>query len=144
MEAAKRVGGEDRQAWRNSVPLLTPGDGTRRGVLEVAARSWARLAAETQKRIPGWVTELRALERWLALPLPVGAGSRATAAAGDLKLDPSLESLACLRSACQPRRRRRAADKSWLEDRNLAKKHRQSLLVQRRPSCATSRIGSSS
>ena len=61
-------------AWQNATPLLAPGD--ERGMnflkLQQKLRAWT---AETQKRIPTWLTEIRAVEKWLAIPFPVGAGS---------------------------------------------------------------------
>ena len=75
-----------------AVPLLGPGDdrGAHFLALQHKLSAWT---AETQKRIPGWLTEVRAIEKWLAVPLPVGAGSRASTSAGEGKLDPSVDGL---------------------------------------------------
>ena len=51
------------------MPLLAPGD--ERGAeflkLQQKLRAWA---ADTQKRLPAWLTELRTLEKWLASAAP--------------------------------------------------------------------------
>lgn len=117
------------QAWKNAAPLLASGD--ERGAaflkLQQKLRAWS---AETQKRIPGWVTELRALERWLALPLPAGAGSRAAAA--DAKLDPSLEALRAFVRLANLGAGDGPPDRSWLDDRNIAREA-QAIIAQSKP-----------
>lgn len=62
------------QAWHAALPLLPAGDGRGGGLLshQQQLRGWA---ADTQKRIPGWITEARTLEKWLAIALPRGAGA---------------------------------------------------------------------
>ncbi len=98
---AARVAG----AWHTAVPLAAPGDDRGAGLLthQQALRGWA---ADTQKRIPGWIAEARTLEKWLAVALPPGAG---TAAASEGKgkgegTDPSpatLRQLLRLANLCQ-------------------------------------------
>jgi hypothetical protein len=64
------------QAWHAAAPLLPVGDGRGGGLLshQQQLRGWA---ADTQKRIPGWITEAHTLEKWLAIALPRGAGAEA-------------------------------------------------------------------
>src|SRR5262249_16474456 len=66
-------------------PLPPAGDGRGGGLLshQQHLRGWA---ADTQKRIPGWITEARTLEKWLAIALPRGAG----AGADQSKTDPGI------------------------------------------------------
>jgi hypothetical protein len=108
------------QAWKTAAPLLAPGD--ERGAeflkLQQKLRAWV---ADTQKRIPGWLTEIRAIEKWLAVPIPVGAGSSATASAGDVKLDPSVEGLRAFVRLANLGVGEAPPDKSWLEARDLTK-----------------------
>lgn len=104
------------QAWKNASALLGPGD--ERGAdfvrLQQKLRAWS---AETQKRIPTWLNEVRSLEKWLPVPLPLGAGG----SGGDAKLDPSVASLrayvrlAVLGISDAP------IEKSWLDDRDVLK-----------------------
>src|SRR5260370_30016881 len=108
------------QAWKNAAPLLAPGDerGADFSKLQQKLRAWA---AETQKRMPSWLTEIRALEKWLALPLPVGAGSSATASPSEMKLDPSVEVLRAFVRLANLCVADAAPDKAWLEDRICAR-----------------------
>ena len=73
------------QAWRAAAPLSPPGDGRGGGLLshQQQLRGWA---ADTQRRIPGWITEARTLEKWLAIALPRGAGAQAD----QCKTDPGI------------------------------------------------------
>jgi Protein of unknown function (DUF4011)/REase_MTES_1575/AAA domain len=112
------------QAWKNSAPLLAPGDqrGTDFLKSQQKLRAWA---AETQKRIPGWLVEVRALEKWLALPLPTragftGAGSSVTGSSSEMKLDPSVEGLRAFVRLATLGAGDAPPDKAWLEDRNVA------------------------
>jgi hypothetical protein len=74
--------------WHEVQPLLAHGD--ERGAaflkLQQQLRGWT---ADTQRRIAGWLTEARSLEKWLGLTLPVGA----TAGRPAEKLDPSVATL---------------------------------------------------
>ncbi len=108
------------QAWKNSSELLAPGDeaGAHFLKLQQKLRAWA---AETQKRIPGWLTELRAVEKWLSLPIPVGAGSSAAVSAGEIKLDPSVDALRAFIRLANLGISDEPPDKAWLESRELAK-----------------------
>ena len=58
-----------RQTWRMPRRCLAPGDdaGAKLLALQKQLRGWA---ADTQKRLPGWQSELRTLEKWLGLTLP--------------------------------------------------------------------------
>jgi len=62
------------RAWQAAAPLLPANDERGAGVLaqQQALRGWA---ADTQRRIPGWITEARVLEKWLAVALPRGRGA---------------------------------------------------------------------
>ncbi len=107
-------------AWKSVMPLLAPGD--ERGAdflkLQQKLRAWA---ADTQKRIPNWLTEMRALEKWLALPLPVGVGSSASAAAGEVKLDPSIAAVRAFVRLANLGVSDAPPDKAWLLNRQTAK-----------------------
>ncbi len=96
------------EAWQAAALLLSADDecGTAFLALQPKLRAWA---AETQKRVPIWLTELRTLDKWLALPLASGAG------AGN-GLDPSAEDVRHfirLVTLCQSDH---PADRRWLED----------------------------
>ena len=60
--------GRIEQAWKAAALLLSADDerGAAFLALQQKLRAWA---AETQKRVPVWLTELRTLDKWLALPL---------------------------------------------------------------------------
>src|SRR5262249_37944720 len=78
-------------AWQNARKLLAPGDEKGAGLLahQQKLRGWA---ADTMRRVPGWLTEIRTLEKWLTVPLQLGAGadtSSKTATPGETRLDPS-------------------------------------------------------
>jgi hypothetical protein len=62
------------RAWKAAAPLLPAGDEGGVGLLaqQQVLRGWA---ADTQRRIPGWLTEARVLEKWLAIALPRGSGA---------------------------------------------------------------------
>jgi hypothetical protein len=77
------MSGRVAQAWKATAQLLSVDDerGAAFLALQQRLRAWA---ADTQKRVPIWLTELRTLDKWLALPLTAGAG----AGSG---LDPSAE-----------------------------------------------------
>lgn len=107
-------------AWKNAAVLLAPSD--ERGAdflkLQQKLRAWV---ADTQKRIPGWLTEVRALEKWLAMPMPIGAGSSATVSAGEIKLDPSIEGLRAFVRLSAVAASNEPPDKTWLDNRQAAK-----------------------
>ena len=81
-------------------------------------RGWV---AETQKRMPGWLTEMRTLEKWLTLPIPDGAGSQGTATASDMKFDPAVESVRAFLRLANLCVSDAPPDRAWLEDGNLLK-----------------------
>jgi Protein of unknown function (DUF4011) len=107
-------------AWKNAVQLLAPGDDCGADFLQLQQklRAWA---ADTQKRIPTWLTEIRTLEKWLALPLPVGFGSNASATAGEMKVDPSISALRAFVRLANLGVSDAPPDKVWLHDRQIAK-----------------------
>lgn len=97
------------EAWRIAAPLLPPED--ERGVSllgrQQALRGWA---ADTQKRVPGWIAEAHTLEKWLGIPLPAGFGGDA----GPGKTDPSpaiLRQLQRLANLCMSEN---APERSWV------------------------------
>jgi hypothetical protein len=97
-------------AWKDVALLLSPDDERGAAFLpqQQTLRAWA---AETQKRVPAWLTELRALDKWLALPMETGAG--ATAAGS---FDPAIEDVRHfirLVTLCQSDH---PADRPWLYD----------------------------
>jgi len=106
------------QAWKHASELLAPGDDAGGAYLKLQQklRAWA---AETQKRVPTWLTEMRTLEKWLPMPLQIGAGSNVAGSGTESKLDPSIESvrayvrLASLAISDAP------PDRSWLECRTM-------------------------
>lgn len=105
-------------ACQKTAQLLGPGD--ERGVefLKVhhKLRAWT---AETQKRVPGWLTEIRTLEKWLAIPLPTGAGASSGSSAE--KLDPSLGAVRAFLRLANFGASDAPPDKAWLENRQLAR-----------------------
>jgi hypothetical protein len=108
--AAARV----ESAWKSAAALLSPDD--ERGAAFLAQQQKLRAwAADTQKRVPAWLTELRTLDKWLLLPLPVGAGA-SPGTTGDGKLDPSAEDVrhfARLVTLCQTNH---PAERRWLDE----------------------------
>jgi very-short-patch-repair endonuclease len=121
------------QAWHAAAPLLAPGDERGAGLLthQQQLRGWA---ADTQKRIPGWLNEVRILEKWLAIPLPLGAGHEALRPGEkrEGKLDPSplsLRRLLRLANLCQADT---TPERSWLVDPN-ALQQAQALIESSRP-----------
>ncbi len=108
------------EAWKHAIPLLAAGDerGSEFLKYQHKLRAWA---AETQKRIPGWLTEIRTLEKWLPLPLPMGAGSTTSTMTGESKLDPPSEAVRAYLRFGNVAISDAPPDKSWLDDRNLLK-----------------------
>jgi hypothetical protein len=70
---AEGVAADVERAWQAVAPLTPAGDERGAGLFsqQQALRGWA---ADTQRRIPGWLTDARVLEKWLAIALPLGAG----------------------------------------------------------------------
>lgn len=108
------------QAWKHAGSLLSAGDESGASFLKLQPklRAWA---ADTQNRVPSWLTETRALEKWLAVPLAAGAGSSAAATAAEFKLDPAVESLRAFVRLANLAVSHEPPDRSWLEDRQVAK-----------------------
>jgi very-short-patch-repair endonuclease len=107
------------QAWHAAAPLLAPGDDRGAALLthQQQLRGWA---ADTQKRVPGWLTEARTIEKWLHVTVPQGAGADTatvrTAERPEGKLDASphwLKRLLRLANLCASEN---APEKSWLTD----------------------------
>jgi hypothetical protein len=106
--------GRAAEAWKAVSLLLSADDecGTAFLAQQAKLRGWA---AETQKRVPTWLTELRTLDKWLLLPLEMGAGATSQTSA-DSKLDPSIEDVRHfirLVTLCQSEH---PADRGWLEN----------------------------
>jgi Protein of unknown function (DUF4011)/REase_MTES_1575/AAA domain len=102
------------RVWHAVAPLLARGDERGAGLIthQQLLRGWA---ADTQKRIPGWITEARTLEKWLAVPLPVGAGAAAVQP-GEAKMDASphtLRQLLRLANLCQSEN---PPERSWVHN----------------------------
>ncbi len=97
-------------------------------------RAWA---ADTLKRIPGWMTEARTLDKWLAIPLPLGAGAeQISPTSGEGRLDPSphaLRQLLRLANLCMAEN---APERPWLQSED-ALKVVQELVAANRPVFAT-------
>jgi hypothetical protein len=111
--------GRVEQAWKSAALLLSADD--ERGAAFLAQQQKLRAwAAETQKRVPVWLTELRVLDKWLALPLPAGAlggvGRPAPNTGAGTGLDPSAEDVRHfirLVTLCQSDH---PAERRWLDD----------------------------
>jgi very-short-patch-repair endonuclease len=107
------------QAWHAAAPLLAPGDEKGSSLLtkQQQLRGWA---ADTQKRIPGWLTEARTIEKWLSVTMPQGAGADTstprTAERPEGKLDPSPHWLRRLQRLANLCAADSAPEKSWLAD----------------------------
>src|SRR5262249_30392529 len=117
------------QAWKTAAALLAPEDERGAAFLgqQQKLRAWA---AETQKRVPTWLTELRTIDKWLTLPLGVGATAGGVgrpapnarpvpSAGGEGKLDPSVEvvrNFSRLATLCQSDH---PADRRCLEDEKV-------------------------
>ena len=96
------------EAWHRAAPLLAPGDDKGAGLLthQQQLRGWA---ADTQKRIPLWLTEARTIEKWLGVSLPRGAG-----ASDEHDTSPHwLKRLLRLAHLCESEN---APEKSWIID----------------------------
>ena len=105
------------EAWKHMIPLLAPGDERGAEFLRQnhKLRAWA---ADTQKRVPGWLTEMRTLEKWLAVPLAVGAGGGASSSE---KLDPAVGAVRAFLRLANFGVSDAPPDKTWLENRQLAR-----------------------
>jgi len=88
------------QVWKVAEQLLAataPGgaaqDTNGAGLLkhQQKLRGWA---ADTQQRLPAWLSDLRTIEKWLSIPVPSGAGAAlAPSERAETKLDPSPHTL---------------------------------------------------
>lgn len=119
------------RAWHAVAPLVAPGDERGAALLshQQALRGWA---ADTQKRVPTWIAEARTVEKWIAIPLPAGAGSEAAARTGESKLDPSvttLRQLLRLANLCQSEN---PPERSWVDDPAALEEARK-LIAENRP-----------
>ena len=104
-------------AWKNAARLLAPDD--ERGANLLAAQQKLRAwTADTLKRLPAWLTEARTLEKWLALPLPVGAGTRRPPwrPTGDSRVDPSPHGIKQLLRLATLFMADHAPERQWVHD----------------------------
>jgi hypothetical protein len=127
--------GQLTATWQQVQPLLAGGDEKGATFLKYQQhlRGWA---ADTQRRIPGWLTEARVLEKWLGLSLPAGTAARP----GAEKLDPSvagLRRLLRLANLCQTDA---PPERSWVVDAAALAKAK-TLIEQSRPAFAEFRQG---
>jgi hypothetical protein len=104
------------RAWQAAAPLLGPGDERGAALLtrQQQLRGWA---ADTQRRIPGWISDARTLEKWLGITLPLGAGaSTGSPQAGEAKDDPSVQILRRLHRLANLCVSENAPERSWVVD----------------------------
>jgi hypothetical protein len=94
--------------------LLAPSDPQGAELLrrQQAIRGWV---ADTLKRFPGWISEVRTLDRWLSLPLPVGAGATPVDSR-DHKLGPSPHSVKLFLRLAHLGTSDHPPERSWLTD----------------------------
>jgi len=113
------------QSWHAVGPLLAPGDERGEGLLtqQQQLRGWA---ADTQRRIPGWLSEARTLEKWLGIALPRGAGATAG------KEDPSVQVLRRLHRLAHLCVAENAPERSWILDPTILEQARK-LVASNRP-----------
>jgi hypothetical protein len=99
------------ETWQQVQPLLARGDERGAGFLkhQQQLRGWV---ADTLRRLPGWLTEGRAVEKWLGLALPAGA----TARPGTDKLDPSVATLRRLLRLANLCQSDTPPERAWLVD----------------------------
>ncbi len=113
-------------AWRGAQKWLpeVPGAPSGRVAASLLAsqqrlRAWA---ADTLKKIPGWIAEARTLDKWLALPLPTGAGAEQKGpVSAESRLDPSphtLRQLLRLANLCMAEN---APERPWLQSEDALK-----------------------
>jgi len=120
------------QSWHAVAPLLAPGDERGQGLLthQQQLRGWA---ADTQRRIPGWISEARTLEKWLGLALPRGDGAvPGSTRAGESKEDPSVQILRRLHRLANLCVAENAPERSWIVDAGALEQARK-LVASNRP-----------
>ncbi len=100
-------------AWHAAAPLLAADDTQGAGLLrqQQKLRGWA---AETLKRLPHWLTDARALEKWLAVELPPGASDAAAGPEG--KHDPSPHTLRRLQRLANLCMSETPPERAWVTD----------------------------
>jgi very-short-patch-repair endonuclease len=108
--AANRLAG----TWRHAAALVAPGDEAGAALLKLQKRlrGWA---ADTQKRLPSWQSDLRALEKWLGLTLSPGAGQRFVSAGGD-GFDPAPHTLKLFLRLTHLCHSDHPPDRKWIDD----------------------------
>jgi hypothetical protein len=116
------------QSWRAVAPLLAPGDERGEGLLthQQELRGWA---ADTQRRIPGWISDARTLAKWLGVNLPLGAGVGRPAATQE---DPSVQTLKRLHRLANLCVTENAPERSWILDAG-ALEHARKMIDSSRP-----------
>src|SRR5262249_44306175 len=120
------------QAWHAAAPLLAAGDERGAGLLsrQQQLRGWA---ADTQRRIPGWVSEARTLEKWLGVSLPGGVAGGADQRGGEA--DPSPAVLRCLLRLANLCQTDTAPERAWVLDPRKLEEAR-ALITSARPAFA--------
>jgi hypothetical protein len=125
LPAGTRAGVE--RCWHAVAPLLAPGDEQGAGLLthQQQFRGWA---ADTQRRIPGWLSDARALEKWLGITLPFGAGASKRPG----QEDPSVQGLKHLHRLANLCMAENAPERSWILDAGALEQARK-LIASCRP-----------
>ncbi len=116
--------------WRHAAALLAPGDesGGKLLALQKRLRGWA---ADTQKRLPSWHSDLRSLEKWLGLTLPTGAGAPTTISAGHDGFDPAPQTLKLFLRLTQLCHCDYPPDRTWLDDPDKLRAAQEQILAVR-------------
>jgi hypothetical protein len=119
------------KAWQAAAPLLARGDEAGIGLLkqQQQLRGWA---ADTQRRIPSWLSEARTLEKWLAVALPRGAGAVPATAGTDFREDPSVHGLRQLLRLAHLCMADNAPERTWVHDPKALEEAR-SIITDSRP-----------
>lgn len=124
------------EAWHNAARFFTLGDdkGAALLPLQQKLRGWA---ADTLKKLPAWLTEIRALEKWLAVPLPLGAASSHGASAASPavtteNLDPSPHTVKQFLRLAHLAMADSAPERPWVNE-EAALRNAQSLIAAQKP-----------
>ncbi|MCS7045310.1 MAG: DUF4011 domain-containing protein [Gemmataceae bacterium] len=117
--------------WQRAAEWLAPGDeaGAKLLALQQRLRGWA---ADTQKRLPSWNSDLRTLERWLGLTLPTGEGAIPSVVPGHEGTDPAPQTLKLFLRLTHLCHSEYPPERAWLTDpshRNAA----QAVILAARP-----------
>lgn len=110
-QLAEGTASQVQQSVDRVAPLLAPGDDKHAGLLthQQQLRGWA---ADTQRRIPGWLSDARTLEKWLNVTLPQGI----QAGRADSQHDPSVYGLRRLLRLANLCMTDNPPERSWITD----------------------------